>query len=218
MPYHIEAEKIGLDDLRKRIETTDLVPSRASLIESISEKMLALEKYGIKTLASLRHELKSAKRLEAVAGATGIDMQYLILLRREIESYFPEPARLKDLACIPGDTLERLEQKGIVNTAVLFEATNSAIKRSELAKTTGIDAATLEFLSHLADLMRVQWVSPLFGRMLIMAGYDGAVKVASAGAESLCDSLAIINAEERFFKGKISLRDIKRLIKSASHV
>ncbi len=33
MPYHIDAEKVSLDELRKRIEETDLVPSRASLLE-----------------------------------------------------------------------------------------------------------------------------------------------------------------------------------------
>ena len=53
--------------------------------------MKTLESHGIQTLAHLRTELKTPRRLDAVASATGIDPQYLILLRREIESYFPKP-------------------------------------------------------------------------------------------------------------------------------
>jgi len=218
MAYHIDAENISLDDLRKRIEATDLVPSRASLTDKIREKMKALEKLGIITLASLRDKLKNPKRLAAVAEATGIDTQYLTLLRREIESYFPKPAVLKVFTWLPKDEIVKLEQNGIGDTAALYELTSSAKKRSELVKSTGVDTATLEMLARLADLMRVQWVSPTFGRMLIVAGYDSAAKVAAANADELCLALASINAGDRFFKGKIGLRDIKRLVQAASYV
>ena len=122
MAYHIDAENISLDDLRKRIEATDLVPSRAGLTDKIREKMKALEKLGIITLASLRDELKNSKRLAAVAEATGIDTQYLTLLRREIESYFPKPAVLKVFDWLPKDEIVKLEQNGIGDTAALYEA------------------------------------------------------------------------------------------------
>lgn len=218
MAYHIDAKNISLDDLRKRIEATDLVPSRACLNDKIREKMKTLEKQGIKTLASLRDELKNSKRLAAVAKATGIDTQYLILLRREIESYFPKPAALKVFDWLPKDEIVKLEQNEIGDTATLYEMTSSVKKRSELAKSTEVDTATLETLARLADLMRVQWVSPTFARMLIVAGYDSAAKVAAANAADLCEALSSINAGDRFFKGKIGLRDIKRLVQAASYV
>jgi hypothetical protein len=218
MAYHINAENISLDDLRNRIEATDLVPSRTSLTDKIRDKMKALEKQGIMTLASLRYELKNAKRLAAMAKATRIDIQYLILLRREIESYFQKPVALKVFDWLPKDEIVKLEQTGIGNTAVLYEMTRSAKKRSEFAKSTGVDTATLEILTRLVDLMRVQWVSPKFARMLIVAGYDSAAKVAAANADELCETLAGINVGDRFFRGKIGLRDIKRLVRAASYV
>jgi hypothetical protein len=218
MTYHIDAENIGLDDLRKRLEATDLIPSRASLTDKIREKMQALEKQGFMTLASLRAALKNPKRLAAVAEATGIDTQYLILLRREIESYFPKPVALKVFDWLPKDEIVKLEQQKIRDTAALYEMTRNARKRSELAKATGVDTPTLEIFARLADLMRVQWVSPTFARMLIVAGYDSAVKVAAANADDLYQALANINAGDKFFKGKIGLRDIKRLIQAASYV
>lgn len=105
-----------------------------------------------------------------------------------------------------------------IDTATLYEMTSRVKERSELAQATGMDSATLDMLAMFADLMRVQWVSPTFARMLILAGYDSAVKVATANADDLCEALANINARAKFYKGTIGLRDIKRLVHAASYV
>jgi hypothetical protein len=187
MTYNIDAENISLDELRKRIEETDLVPSRASLLNGIKVKFNALEQQGITTLTRLRNELKNAKRLEAVSKLTGIETQYLIILRREIESYFPKPIALKAFDWFPQGEIAKLEACGLRDTATLHKAASSIESRTEIAKLTDVDAAILEALIRLAGLTRVQWVSPTFARMLVEAGYDSASKVAAAGAEKLCE-------------------------------
>jgi len=218
MSYHIDAEKVSLDELKKRIEKTDLVPSRASLLDGIENKFDELEKQGITTLARLRNELKNSRRLEAVSNAIGIDTQYLILLRREIESYFPKPFALKDFDWLPQDEIAKLEENGIRDTAVLFEAANNNKSRNELATSTGVDISVLEAIARLANLTRVQWVSPTAARMIMEVGIDSASGLAEADAEELCHALERINTGDRFFKGKIGLRDVKRLVHSASYV
>jgi len=217
MPYHINAENVGLDDLRKRIEATDLVPSRASLLDKIEMKMKALEQQGITTLAGLRNELKNSRRLEALAKSTGIGTEYLTLLRREIEGWFPKPSPLKDFDWLPKGEIANLEKIGIRDAAALYEATDSKPKRTALAKSTGADIATLETFAHLVDLTRVQWVSPTAARMLVEAACDGAAKLAAADANELYEALLRVNARDRFFKGNIGLRDIKRLIQAARY-
>jgi len=218
MTYHIDAEKVSLDDLRNRLKATDLVPSRALLKEGIVTKIKALEEQGITTLANLRNELKNAKRLAAMAKAAGIEEQYLILLRREVEGYFPSPLDLKVFTWLPADDIAKLEQNGIGDTATLYEMAGSAQKRSALAKSMGVAMTTLEALYCLADLMRVQWVSPTFAQMLVAAGYDSAARVAAADADRLCEALRYVNSGDKFFKGKYGLRDVKRLILAASYV
>ena len=218
MAYYIDAGKVSLDDLKKRIEDTDLVPSRASLLDGIDLKLKALEQQGITTLANLRNELKNSKRLEAVSNATGIETQYLVLLRREIEGYFPKPSALKVFDWLPKGAIAILEENGIRDTNALYKAASSVNGRTELAKLTGVDISILEAFVRLADLTRVQWVSPTVARMLVEAGYDSASKVAAADADDLCQALMHVNEGDRFFKGKIGLRDIKRLIRAASYV
>ena len=131
MAHHIDAENVGLDGLRKRIEETDLVPSRASLLDGIETKLRALEQQGgVTSLAGLRRELKNSKRLEVLSTATGVDKQYLVLLRREIQGYFPKPSALETFDWLPGGELAKLEEVGIRDTAALRTAAGSAKSRT----------------------------------------------------------------------------------------
>jgi hypothetical protein len=218
MTYHLDAEKINLDDLRNRLEATDLVPSRASLLDGLGTKMKSLEKQGIVTLADLRNELKTAKRLESLAKSTGIGTEYLTLLRREVEGWFLKPSLLKDFDWLPKSEIVKLERDGIRDAATLYEATDSKSKRSALAKSTGVDITILETFAQLVDLTRVQWVSPTTARMLLEAGCTSSAKLAKADADELCEALARVNIGNKFFKGRIGLRDVKRLILAASYV
>ena len=218
MAYYTDAEKVSLDDLQKRIKATDLVPSRISLLVGLEMKIKSLQKQSIITLADLRNELKTAKRLESLAKSTGIETEYLTLLRREIEGWFPKPSMLKDFGWLPKSEIAKLERNGICDAATLYEATYSKSKRTTLAMTTGTDLATLEMFAQLVDLTRVQWVSPTTARMLLEAGCTGSAKLAKADADELAEALALVNTGNRFFKGKIGLRDVKRLILAASYV
>lgn len=121
MKYCFDAENISLEQLKERIRSTDLVPSREALRENLDEHFKTLESMGIKTLGSLRRELKDNKRLFAIAEQTGIDKDSLALLRREFESYFPKPFPLKEFDWIPTEEISRLAAAGIRNTADLFE-------------------------------------------------------------------------------------------------
>jgi hypothetical protein len=218
MAYYIDDTRISLIDLRKRIEATDLVPSRARLLEGLEMYFLELEKQGITTLAALRNSLKNNKRLENISTVTGIDLQYLVLLRREIESYFPNPFALNAFLWLPKEEITKLEKIGLHDTAELYDVASNPKNRAEFLDSISMDVTTLEALIRLADLTRVQWVSPTTARMLVEAGYDSASKLASADAEDLCNALMQVNADYWYFKGKVGLRDVKRLIFAASYV
>lgn len=217
MGYHADAERIGLDELRRRIESTDLVPSRECLLEDIGPTVDTLNRIGIETLGQLRYELKSKKRLADLAERTGIDSEYLVLLRREIESYFPKPFPLKDFDWMPEADISGLVGHGIRNTPALYEVTQDPAQRAQLVDETDVDAATLDVLAQLVDMTRVQWVSPTAARMLMETGCDGAAALAEADADKLCEALEQVNEGGRFFKGTIGLRDVRRLVHAAGY-
>ena len=112
MAYYIDAEKVSLDDLRKRIKETDLVPSRISLLDDLNEKINKLKQQGFLSLADLRKELKNAKNITLLANKTELDSQYLTLLRREIEGYFPKASPIKSFDWLQKKEMKQLEENG----------------------------------------------------------------------------------------------------------
>ncbi|KLK87648.1 hypothetical protein SZ63_10140 [Methanoculleus sediminis] len=218
MSYNIDAEKVRLDDLQKRIEETDLVPSRSSLLEEIDGTFSKLKAHGFATLADLRKALKNPKKIPALSKETGVDTAYLTLLRREIESYFPKAHPVGAFDWFRKTDLDNLESRGLKNTALLYETLASPEKREETAIVLGVDAEFIDSIYALADLTRIQWVSPTAARMLVSAGYTDAKAVSAADPEELCSDLDRVNKEHNYFKGTIGLRDIRRLVKAASYV
>jgi len=216
--YCIDAKKICLDELRERIMATDLVPSRAGLLDDIEEKFRLIKLQGIQTFAELRQALKSTTSQEALAKSTNLDSQYLVLLRREIESYIIKPVLLKDFTELSTDALSRLDELHIRNTAVLYEYTCDHAKLLTLAEQSGIDPAILVTLARLVNLTRVQWVNLTVARMLLACGIENPNSLAAVDSQHLYESFDQINAQAQYFKGKIGLRDVKRLIQAARYV
>jgi len=212
------AEKVKMRDVRKRIEQADLVPSRLPLLDGIERSFKALERRGIATLAGLRGEWKTAKSRELLAKASGIDLPYLVLLRREVESWFPKPLPLKSFDWFPKSDIAKLEKAGIRDAAALFRAAETRKERAALAKNAGAAPGVVDDLFRCADLTRVQWVSPAAARMLMETGCNSAAELSAADATDLCAALERVNAGGKFFKGKIGLRDVKRLVRAAGYV
>jgi hypothetical protein len=125
---------------------------------------------------------------------------------------------LKDFDWLPKSEITKLERNGIRDAAALYEATDSKSKRTALAKSTGVDITTLVTFAQLVGLTRVQWVSPTTARMLFEAGCDSSASLAKVDADELCDALARVNTGDKYFKGRIGLRDVKRLIVAASYI
>ncbi|MCM2466704.1 DUF4332 domain-containing protein [Methanoculleus oceani] len=218
MSYYIDAERVSLDDLQKRIEETDLVPSRCSLLEDIGGTFSKLKAHGFVTLADLRQGLKNPKNIPALSKEVGVDTAYLTLLRREVEGYFPKACPVGAFDWFQKTYLDNLENRGLKNTVLLYEALISPEKREEAAIALGVDADVVDSLYALADLTRIQWVSPTAARMLVSAGYTDVNAVSNADPEELCSDLDRVNKEHKYFKGTIGLRDVRRLVKAASYV
>ena len=218
MTNFLNPEAVSLADLMERIRTTDLVPSRSVLQVDLARNFELMARQGILTMAELQRTLKNEKKMEALAQSTGIDLQTLVLLRREVESYSPKPFKLIEADWLPREEIAKLIDIGIGNAEDLRKTAATQEGALQLEEKTGIHQEVLEELISLSELGKIQWVSINFARMLREAGYSTAGSVAGADAEVLCERLEQINSGGKYFNGKIGLRDIKRLIHSAGFV
>ena len=214
--YYVDEHSTDLKALQKRLQNTDLIPSQEPLLEGISGKLSSIRKAGAHSMADLRTALKTPKSLQALSESSGVDSQYLQLLRRTINGFFPKPRALKDIDWLDKKVLKDLDKAGIKNTQDLFEATSGGI--AKLARQTGKSTTELREFVKISDLCRIQWVSPTFARALAAAGCSNAAEVAAADPEALFEAVAKANAQGKFYRGKVGLRDIRRLTAAAAYV
>jgi hypothetical protein len=218
MPYYINENKVKLEDLMFRITESDLVPSRRKLLEDIEINFDKLRKHGIVTLTDLRKSIKNPKKIVHLAETTNIEIEYLTLLRREVESYFPKKYSLSSFDWLDKNQIAKLESIGHKNAALLYEAFEITSNREDIIASICLEEAFADEIFALVDLTRIQWVSPIFSRVLVVAGYRSTKSIAEAKVEELHEAVEKTNKEGRYFKGNIGIRDIARLIKSASEV
>ncbi|OHE62709.1 MAG: hypothetical protein A2Z99_20740 [Treponema sp. GWB1_62_6] len=212
MAYHIDFQSLGFDYLKMRLTGEDLIPSQVPLRDGLNDNAAALMKAGIENLESLSVILESKKKLAELAEKSGVDAGYLNILGRALRGYRPKPHALADYPLIDEDLVGKLAGTGIRTSADLYDAAAARGKRSELAGLLGADESRLAELVRLSDLSRIQWVSPIFARLLHDAGYRTIKAVSSAKATDLCRDVAACNGRLGLFKGKIGERDMGRLV------
>jgi predicted flap endonuclease-1-like 5' DNA nuclease len=212
MPYHLDFSKMSLADLKAKLGRTDLIPSQLPLMDGIDGKLAALRKAGIATLEDLSAALRGAKGPASLSERSGVAEDYLALLRRTIEGFRPKPARLSEYPGIGSGVARALADLGIADSRQLYEAAPDAKAVSALARKAGAGIEALRELRGLADLSRIQWVGPAFARALYAAGFASASRVAASEPEEAYEALVRANEGGRFYKGKVGLRDIGRLV------
>ena len=141
-----------------------------------------------------------------------------MILRREVNSYTPNPVNLDKFPGVNSETITKLKDKGIKNTVNLFELIKTPIDRDNLAKKLGIPLDEILELAKLTDLVRIKWVGPVFSRIFLDSGTDTALKISQADANSLYKNLVKINQEKGYTKSKFVESDVELCIKVAAMV
>jgi hypothetical protein len=188
--YHFDLQDISLDQYKQTLKAADLIPSRRILKEEIDRCFSRLQAQGISNLAEFLSAVKSAERISGLARKTDLPVEYLALLRREVNALLPKPNSLRDFPGVDPATVGKLATRGIKNSKQLFENALSKEGRAELARQAGIDPGKLLELVKLSDLSRVYGVGPVFARLLYNTGVDTVEAIARADSPRLFDKLS----------------------------
>lgn len=215
MGYYIDFKSINIDDYREKIRSNDLIPSRKILKDNIDTNFDAIKQNNINNLEELFNILKNKKKLEEFAFQSGLSVDYLTILVREIKSDRQKPNNLRDFPGLTDDTVLKLENQGIRNTLHLYEKILTKDMRKELSQKASIPDDIVLTLTKLTDLSRIRWVNHTFAYVLLEAGYDRLKKVAQTDSQQLYDDIIKINQKQQLYKGKIGLHDMELCIKAA---
>ena len=216
--YHIDLEKYSLDKFKKDLDESKLIPSRKILKEDISNRFRVLNDNDIFNLQDLVNVLKTPKKAKEFAEKSGLPQDYVLILRREVNSYTPNPVNLDKFPGLDADTITKLNDAGIKNTAHLFKKIKTHGDRENLAAEMDILPEDILELTKLTDLVRIKWIGPVFARLFYDSGTDTAQKVSEADADPLFKRLVQINNEKGYTKGKFIESDVDLCIKVADMV
>lgn len=168
--YHIDPSLISLQHLKTNLLNRELIPSRKPLKKDLEKNISTLEGFGLKTLDLLLSALKNTNRVKELSQRTGIEEGYLTLLRREANSYFPNPVPIHKFPGVSAETIQKLFDLGIKNSKQLFERSRTEKDLATLVSDSGIKLDRLERLLGLADLVRAYGVGPVFADLLYNGG------------------------------------------------
>jgi hypothetical protein len=206
--YHISLKEVGLEEYQKILESKKLLPGRRILENNISKNFEIMHKMGIKNLEELLEQLKNKKKIENFKNKTGIPENYLIILKREIKSYLPNPVSLTKFPGINQDFVEKMADVGIKNSKQFINQIINQKELSNLSIQSDIPPNDLFEILCLSDLVRISGVGPVFARMMIDNGTNTTEKVANCSPKHLFEELKHLNEKRNYTKAKFTQNDI----------
>ncbi len=170
--YYLNPEMYSLAKFQKSLDSRELIPSRQILKEKLHQRLNRLHQMGLKNLADLLSALGSNAKIVDFAQRSGISANYLTLLRREANSYFPSPVNLSRFEGVDESVVSVLEAAGIRTSKKLYELVADADQLSAFLSLNTLEENQLSKVISLADLSRLYGVGPTFAAMLFDAGID----------------------------------------------
>jgi hypothetical protein len=214
MGYYIDLFEITLKDFTQKLKRTELLPSQQILKENMDAMFQRIEENDIHNVGELQQRLKTKAKVAAFSEKTTIDINYLTVLRREINGLHPEPREVAGFPYVSPKIKEKLLSIGIKTTVDLFETIKNNEVRSAIQSKLSCSAEEVLYLAQLVDVSRLRYVNQIFGTLLVATGYDSIEKVKGAHYEKLYESIICYNQRNALYKGNIGLKDMKYLIES----
>ena len=193
MAYNLNLSEISVSEYREMLKGRNLLPGRRMLWRNLDENFAAIARQGIADAAELKKRLSTPAKLAALAKATGVGEEYLVLLKREIGTFDQKPVPLADFPGVGEALLGELRLKGIRTSKDYFESAHF-----------GADE-----LSSLCDLVRINGVGAVAARALFEAGYRSAGDAAQADASAMLEAVSRVNEERRYYKAKLGEKDMQ---------
>jgi hypothetical protein len=216
--YFIDTAGFSMDKFRNILKTRDILPGRILLKEKIDERFDQLKSYGIHTLRDFLESVKSKSSLEQLAKETGLPVEYLTILKREVGSYLSGPVKLSDFPLVDPNLVKELVSLGISNSRQLFELASKKNSRKVMADKISQPVEKLTELVGMCDLVRITGVGPVFARIIYESGIHSIKQFLSINAKGLLQKLSKTNEDLRLTKVRFTEKDIAYCIEFAKEL
>ena len=171
--YSIDLASISIDEFAETLLAVELLPGRRVLADHIASLTPRLADRGVKDLSELRRLLAGKGAYPDLATELGVDVSYLTVLNREVNSYVSKPLALTKLGYLTEAEVVALAGAGIKSTKDLYARCVVKADRLAVVADSRISQERLERALTLCNLVRINGVGPAFAEFLLEAGIRG---------------------------------------------
>ncbi|PKM53783.1 MAG: hypothetical protein CVV00_10955 [Firmicutes bacterium HGW-Firmicutes-5] len=214
MGYYIDLFEISIKEFAQKLKMTKLLPSSQLLKENIDVIFQNIEKNNIHNIGELQQCLKTKPKVARFSEKTTIDLNYLTVLRREINSLHPEPRDIEGFPYMSQIIKEKLRSLGIKTTFDLFEYIKNSEVRYRLMEKLSCSEEEVLYLTQLVDVSRLKYVNQTFATLLVACGYGSIEIIKKADYKELYETITAYNKTHGLYKGKIGLKDMAFFVES----
>lgn len=209
MGYSIELKNICLNDYMDILKNQNLLPGRKILLNNIDENFKAIYTFGISNLDELYKILCKPAKLEALVYKTGINKDYLIILKREVGSFIQKPVSICDFPGLSPIIFLQLNEHHIKTSKDLYDYSDGFSKKKQFCDITGISENIAKELFALCDLVRINGVGAVFAKILYISGINGVQDLANTDADYIFQKFLEINIDNTYTKAKLGKNDMQ---------
>ena len=200
MKYNLDLSKISTQTYKELLKKQRLLPGRRILWHDIDDNFEKIEDNGINDLYELKRALSSVKKILSFEEKSGINAEYLTILKRELGTLEQKPVSLTAFPEVDMALIAKLNSDGIKTSKGYFES-----------KSSGPDE-----LYCLCDLVRINGIGAAAARAFYEAGYQSLSDVAGANAGEMLEKVTAVNNSKHYYKAKLGEKDMQFCIDFAS--
>ena len=206
--YSIDLAKITLDEFEKILCAVQLLPSQKLILDNLHGNMQKLKAKGVAHLQELQSLLKKKNDYPQIAGETGIDEEYLVILNRMVNSYVVKALPLEKLGIFSKEELDVLSRETIVNTKQYYEVFTAAGQMEKLSVGLNIPGRKLNYALHIVDLLRINGVGIEYAKILYDVGIKSVADYNKTSSETILESVKAANKNNAYTKATLGISDV----------
>lgn len=212
MGYEINLRNISIFEYKEILKKQNLISARRVLQENVDERFGEFLKCGIKNVAELYEKINDSQMIAEMSDKTGLQLDYLVILKKEILNINPKPILIADFPHIQPATFKRLGECCVQTSKDFFELSDGGRDINAVCSKTGISEEAAAELGSLCDLIRINGVGPVFARVLFEAGYRSIVEIADSDAETILEKVTEINTIKKYTRVLLNRSEIQLCI------
>lgn len=170
MGYAMDLKQITIQAYREILKIQNLLPGRRCLLDGLDEKFMSMADAGIDNLFALKSSLSTSDRLSALTKKTNIPEEYLVILKRELNSLDQKPVPISDFPGVSEQTVRSLSACKIKTSKDLYNLIETTGEAEAICASTGIGKSELDELYALCNLVRINGVGAAAARTLYESG------------------------------------------------